>query len=178
MAGVFSFKEDLIMFREMRRKRQQLSTDDSISILRNGTSGVLAVAGDDGYPYAVPISYVYDDGKLFFHGAKSGHKLDAIQRNCKVSFCVTDMDRVVPEEYTTYFRSVIVFGQIRILEDEAEKRAAIKKLAVRYAPDDSADHRQEAIDREYAPLCMLELTIEHMTGKESIELVNSKMNHK
>ena len=162
------------MFREMRRKKQLLPYEDCCSILCRRTSGVLAVAGDDGYPYAVPISYVYDDGKIIFHCAKSGHKLDAIKRNCKVSFCVTDLDHVVPEEYTTYFRSVIAFGRIRILDDDAEKRAAIEKLAARYAPNDNEAHRQEAINREYAPLCMLELTIEHITGKEAIELVKSK----
>ena len=75
---------------------------------------VLALLGDNDYPYAVPISYVYDDGKVYFHSAKSGHKIDAIQRTAKASFCVIDEDLVVPEEYTTYFRSVIAFGRIRL----------------------------------------------------------------
>ena len=96
------------MFREMRRKRQALSPGDCAAVLCRGTSGVLAVAGDGGYPYAVPLSYGYDGEKLYFHCAKAGHKLDAIRRSPKVSFCVIDQDRVVPEEYTTYFRSVIV----------------------------------------------------------------------
>lgn len=73
-------------FRKMRRNRQELSRDESIRILKEGTSGVLALHGDDGYPYAVPISYVYDDGKLYFHGAKSGHKLDALRSYPKASF--------------------------------------------------------------------------------------------
>ena len=86
------------MFREMRRKRQMLSEDDCKIILREGTSGVLALSGDDGYPYAVPLSYVYDGEKIFFHCAKSGHKLDAIRRNPKASFCVIGQHIVVPEE--------------------------------------------------------------------------------
>ena len=85
-----------------------------------------------------------------------------------------EKDEIVPEEYTTYFRSVIAFGQIRRLEDDAEKRAAIEKLAARYAPDDSAENRASAIDKEWAPLCMLELDVEHMTGKEAIELTKKR----
>ena len=162
------------MCREMRRKRQALSKEACEAVLASCTCGVLAVSGDDGYPYAVPLSYVYEDGKFFFHCAKSGHKLDAIDRNHKVSFCVVEKDEIVPEEYTTYFRSVIAFGQIRRLEDDTEKRAAIEKLAARYAPDDSAENRASAIDKEWAPLCMLELDVEHMTGKEAIELTKKR----
>ena len=159
------------MFREMRRKRQSLSREDCNSVLERGTSGVLALAGDYGYPYAVPISYVHDGEKLFFHCAKSGHKIDAIRREPKASFCVIDQDQIVPEEYTTYFRSVIAFGTMRILEDPGEKRAAIEKLALKYAPGDATERRLQAIEREWEPLCMLELSIEHLTGKEAIELV-------
>ena len=104
------------MFREMRRKRQMLGKEECEEILNRGTSGVLALLGDDAYPYAVPISYVYEDGKLYFHSARSGHKLDAVREYPKASFCVIDQDQIVPEEYTTYFRSVIAFGSIRILE--------------------------------------------------------------
>lgn len=162
------------MFREMRRKRQALSPQENAAILQKGLSGVLALSGDNGYPYAVPINYVYDDGKIYFHCAKNGHKLDAIQKNAKASFCVIDQDKIVPEEYTTYFRSVIVFGQIRVMKDEQEKRAAIEKLAIKYAPKDTAAGRENAINREWQPLCMLEMCIEHMTGKEAIELVKKK----
>ena len=158
------------MFREMRRKRQALSKEECEEILLRATSGVLAVSGDDGYPYAVPLSYVYEEGKLFFHCAKAGHKLDAIFRNEKASFCVIGQDKMAPEEYATYFRSVIIFGKIRVLEEEEEKREAIEKLAFRYAPDSSREERDKAIEREYSILCMLELTIEHMSGKEAIEL--------
>lgn len=166
------------MFREMRRKRQMLSKEECEQVLYRGTSGVLAVSGDDGYPYAVPLSYVYDHGCIYFHCAKSGHKLDAIRRDAKVSFCVIDRDQVVPEEYTTYFCSVIVFGKIRILEEEQEKRRAIQRLAVKYAPKDSEAARQAAIEREYAPLCMLELVPDYISGKEAIELVKTKEKEK
>lgn len=159
------------MFRELRRKKQLLTAEAAAAVLTRGTSGVLALAGDGGYSYAVPISYVYDGNRLYFHCARSGHKLDAIQREERASFCVIDRDDVVPEEYTTYFRSVIAFGRIRILEDEGEKRAAIEKLALRYAPEDPPERRERAIQRDWATLCLLEMSIEHLTGKEAIELV-------
>lgn len=162
------------MFREMRRKRQILSQEDCAAILNQGTSGVLALLGDGGYPYAVPLSYVYHNEKLYFHSAKTGHKLDAIRANPKASFCVIGKDHIVPQEYTTYFRSVIAFGTVRILEDEAEKREAIRALATRYAPEDSAEHRKSEIDREWAQLCLLEFSIDHLSGKEAIELVRER----
>lgn len=162
------------MFRELRRKRQALSETDCSDILKRGTSGVLALMGDGGYPYAVPMSYVYDGEKLYFHCAKSGHKLDAIAGNPKASFCVVDRDQVVPEEYTTYFRSVIVFGTMRIIEEEQEKRTAVEKLALKYAPEDSAQNRGAAIEKDWKPLCMLELTPEHITGKEAVELTKQR----
>ncbi|WP_294687455.1 pyridoxamine 5'-phosphate oxidase family protein [uncultured Faecalicoccus sp.] len=162
------------MFREMRRKRQVLLPEEIHAVLDRGTSGGLALSGDDDYPYAVPISYVYDGEKIYFHCAKSGHKLDAIQRNERASFCVIDQDQIMPEEYTSYFRSVIVFGRIHIIEDEAKKRLAIEKLALKYAPDDQKIHREQAIERDWKPLCMLEMTIDHMSGKEAIELIKNK----
>lgn len=160
------------MFREMRRKNQLLKDSESAQILKERTSGVLAVSGDGGYPYAVPLSYVYADGKIYFHCAKDGHKLDAIKRNDKVSFCVVDCDNVVPDEYTTYYRSVIVFGRARILSDE-EKRAPLEKLAAKYTPDD-AEGRKKEIERFFERVCMVEIEIEHMTGKEAKELVSAR----
>ena len=163
-----------MIFREMRLRKQELSRQKVADILHKGTSGVLALLGDNDYPYAVPISYVYDDGKIYFHSAKSGHKIDAIQRTEKASFCVIDKDLVVPEEYTTYFRSVIAFGKIRVIEDDREKRAAIEKLAIKYAPEDTAANRDDAISRGGNLICMLQMKIDHITGKEAIGLVKEK----
>lgn len=162
------------MFREMRRSKQELPREETEAVLRRGTSGVLALAGDEGYPYAVPISYVYDDGKLYFHCALSGHKLDAIKRNEKASFCVIGQDEIVPEAYTSYFRSVIAFGRISVMEDEGKKRKALEKLAEKYAPEDTPAGRHGAIDREWSILCMLEMEIDHMTGKEGRELARRR----
>ena len=162
------------MFRKMRRSRQELSAEECLAILERGTCGVLAVSGDEGYPYAVPISYVYDNEKIYFHSAVSGHKIDALSRNDKVSFCVVDQDRIVPEEYTTCFRSVIAFGKLRILSEEAAKRSSIEKLALKYAPADSASNRTQTIERSWEAFCMLEMTIEHITGKAAKELIHNQ----
>jgi uncharacterized protein len=159
------------MFREMRRKKQLLSRAAALEILNRGTSGVLGVSGDEGYPYTVPLSYAYQDDKLFFHCANAGHKLDGIQRNDKVTFCVIDRDEVIPQTFTTHFRSVIVFGRARLLTEPAEKRQALECLAAKYSPGLSEAGQQE-IDREWKRVTVIEVRIEHLTGKEAIEMVN------
>ncbi len=157
------------MFREIRRKRQLLPTEESVSILEKMTNGTLALHGDDGYPYAVPVSYVYADGKIYFHSATKGHKVDAILTNNKVSFCVVEQDDVKPAEFTTYFRSVIVFGKARILEDENEKLSALRLLADKYSHGEAG--MEAEIAKGFNHLLMVEITVEHLTGKESIEFV-------
>lgn len=161
------------MFRDMRRNKQQLSEAETIAILQACTSGVLAVSGDDGYPYAVPLSYAYQDGKLFFHFATSGHKLDAIRNNDKASFCVIHTDDVIQETFTTHFRSAIVFGRVRILTEDSQKRYALECLGEKYSPDYRAKG-QEEIERSWDRVMAAELLIEHMTGKAAIEIINGK----
>ena len=159
--------------REMRRKRQQLSEEESIGILQKATAGTLALLGDNGYPYAVPISYVYADGKLYFHSALSGHKIDAI-RNCdKASFCVIDKDDVRPEKYTTYFRSVIAFGRIHIIEDEQEKLETARLLGDRYNPNQE-EALQKELEKGLSRMLMIRFDIEHLTGKAAIELIKEQ----
>ncbi len=162
------------MFREMRRKKQLLSEAETIEILRSCTSGVLAVTGDNDYPYAVPLSYVYKDGKLFFHLAPEGHKVDGILRNNKVSFCVIEMDQVIQETHTTHFRSAIIFGRARILTEDREKRNALECLVAKYAPDYIPEGKI-TIERNMEKVCVIEVMIEHMTGKAAIEIINNKV---
>lgn len=161
-------------FREMRRNRQQLSEAECLEILHRNTSGVLAVLGDECYPYAVPLSYVCCDRKIYIHCAKSGHKLDAVKNYDKVSFCVIDQDLIVPEEYTSYFRSVIVFGRAGVLDEQDEIYGAMKELGKKYYPDDSEEHLNEVIERAQSTMSMIKIDIEHMTGKEAIELVRHR----
>ncbi|MBQ1667588.1 MAG: NimIJ family nitroimidazole resistance protein [Prevotella sp.] len=162
-------------FRQMRRKRQQLTQEESIAILQKATAGTLALLGDDGYPYAVPISYVYNEGKLYFHSALNGHKVDAIRKYDKASFCVIEQDDVQPEKYTTFFRSVIAFGRIHIVEDEKEKLEIVRMLGNRYNPNQD-DALQKEIESGLSRLLAIRFDIEHLTGKEAIELVKQHKN--
>ena len=159
----------------MRRFKQLLPEEVAVDILDRNTSGTLAVLGDEDYPYAVPLSYVYADGKLYFHAAKQGHKIDAINKHEKVSFCVIDKDEIVPEKYTTYFRSVIAFGKMRLIEDMEDMRRIATILAMKYSPDFKEGIPAE-IDSSINSMAILEMTIDHMTAKEAIELVNMKKN--
>ena len=150
------------MFREMRRKKQMLSNEEAVEILKSHATGVLGVSGDDGYPYTVPINYTYQDGRLFFHCAKEGHKLDAIRRSEKVSFCVIDQDEVVPAKFATRYRSVIAFGRARILETDSKRRAALESLVDKYSPGYYAEGQAE-IEKDWARVCLIEVYIEHLT---------------
>ncbi|TFG06927.1 pyridoxamine 5'-phosphate oxidase family protein [Candidatus Thorarchaeota archaeon] len=161
------------MFREMRKKTQLLSETDTIEILQSCTSGVLAVTGDNDYPYAVPLSFAYKDGKLFFHCAKAGYKLECIVKNNKVSFCVIQKDDVKQKTFTTHFRSAIVFGTARILTEDSEKKYALECLVEKYSPDYITEGSAE-IERNWDRVCAAELQIEHMTGKAAKELINRK----
>ena len=160
------------MFRAMRRFKQQLTDEECIEILKNSTSGVLAVSGENGYPYAVPMSFVYTDGKIYFHSAVTGHKVDAVKNNPLVSFCVTAKDDVSPAEFTTYYKSVIVFGKARILTDEKEIISSIRTLSDKYSFD-YREKRDKEISGSMGRFCIIELNIEHMTGKQAKELLKA-----
>ena len=170
----FRLERLVFMFRQMRRFRQLLDDKLSADILTRSAVGVLALSGDDDYPYAVPVNYYYENGVIYIHGAVSGHKIDAIARNPKVSFCVVDENRNVPEEFTTYFRSVIAFGKARLVEDAEEKRLAAQKLADKFSPDEPAERRDAEIAREWKALGIIRIDIEHLSGKEAIELVRER----
>lgn len=158
------------MFRKVSRDdRQILDRTVCDEILERGTSGVLNVLGDDDYPYGVPLSYVYDGQRLYFHCMPSGHKWDAIQKHEKVSFTVIDKDQIVPEEYTSYFRSVIVFGRARIVEDMDEKLHLHDLLVRKYSPDFLEGVYEKFKDR-IAWMGAFVVEIDHVSGKEAIEL--------
>ena len=161
------------MKREMRRIKQLLSEEKTVEIMKRNTAGVLALLDDDDYPYAVPVSYVYSDGKVYMHSARQGHKVDAVRNHEKASFCVIDKDRIVPEEYTTYFRSAIAFGKVRLVEDGEEKKKAAELLGRKYYPGDTMENLIKVIDEAEKRFLVIALDIEHMTGKEAIELVGA-----
>lgn len=153
------------MFREMLRARQQISQAECFELLKQEKRGVLSVLGDDEYPYGVPINHYYNeqDGKLYFHGGKKGHKIDAIRRHNKASFCVYDSGYRREGEWALNIRSVIVFGRIELVEDR-EQVYEISRLLSRKFTDDEA-YIQAEIDRSGPGTLMFSLTPEHITGK-------------
>lgn len=153
------------MFREMMRIKQQLSQEECIEILKKEPRGVLSVLGDDGYPYGMPINQYYceEDGKIYFHSGKKGHKVDAIKRCDKASFCVYDQGFRLEGEWALNIRSVIVFGRIEIIED-TEKVYEISRRLSRKFTDDEAYIEHEIVKSGPRTL-MFALVPEHMTGK-------------
>ena len=152
------------MFREMKRKERQLSAELTEKILNKCTNGVLSVIGDEGYPYGVPVSYAYSDGKIFFHCAKEGHKVDAIKNNPKVSFTVIAQDDVIPEKYGTDFASVIAFGKASFVEDPEEMLKSHIPIIEKYS-NEYYDGGIEYFNKAKAAMRMVKIDIEHITGK-------------
>jgi len=151
------------MFRKLTRINQLLPENECIDVLKKGLRGTLAVMGDEGYPYAVPMNYHYDEktNKIYFHSGKNGHKMDAI-RNCdKVSFSVIDEGEKLGDNWWLTFRSVIVFGRIKEVENWEDD--VIFDISYKFTSDD------KYIDDEIKKLrnitAVFELDIENMTGK-------------
>jgi len=148
----------------MRLKNHELPGSEAVSILENNTYGVLALEGDGGYAYAVPVNYAYVGNKIYFHGAKEGHKIDAMNRNNKVSFCVVEKDTVIPERFDTQYRSAIAFGRIRMLEDDKERYAALEALIRKFSPD-HMERGKESIKKEWGVVASFEIDVEFVTAK-------------
>ena len=151
------------VFRKMRRFKQQISNEKCIKILKAEPRGVLALHGEDGYPYALPLNHLYYDGRLYFHCAAEGHKIDAIKADNKASFCVTDKGFRRENEWALNINSVIVFGKIGFVEDSAEKQKILTLLGNKYYPDPKdVDYE---VEKYLEKVCILEMSIDHMTGK-------------
>ena len=153
------------MFREMLRKKQQLPEAECIDILKSQLRGVLSVLGDGDYPYGVPLNHYYNeqDGKLYFHGGKQGHKIDAVRRNDKVSFCVYDEGFRRDGEWALNIRSVIVFGRIEFIEDRETVCRISEELSRKFTDDDEYIRRE--IERSGPGTLMFALVPEHISGK-------------
>lgn len=150
------------MFRPMRRFRQQLSDSECEQILKEEPRGVLSVYGEDGYPYGMPVNFLYEDGKLYFHGAKQGHKIDALKKDNRVSFCVYDKGYREEGKLGLNIKSVIIFGRIQPVENPAKREEITRKIGLKYDP---ADFVGAEVKRTASSVQILELTIDHMTGK-------------
>ncbi len=150
------------MFRPMRRIKQQLSQEECEQVLTSERRGVLSVHGEDGYPYGVPMDYLYEQGKIYFHGAKVGHKIDAIKADNRVSFTVFDQGVPVEGKVGPNVRSVIVFGRISLLETTPETLEIARRLGEKYDP---SGYVEDELRRTAERIQLLELAVDHMTGK-------------
>ena len=153
------------MFRELVRKKQQISQEECIQILKNEKRGVLSVHDDNGYPYGMPLNHYYceEDGKLYFHSGMTGHKIDSLRQNSKVSYCVYDEGYRKEGEWALNIRSVILFGRIEFLEDREKIYEISRKLSYKFTDDTAYIERE--IEHSGPRTLMFALTIEHMTGK-------------
>ena len=156
-------------FPKMRRKKQELETAECEAILFECSTGYLGVQGVDGYPYVVPLNYVFWNECIYFHCALSGHKVEAIKANPKVSFCVVAQDDVIPELFATAYRSVIAFGKAYPVEDPSEKRESLEMLGRKYNPDEEA--LQAEIEPSFDRTLIVRIEIDHLSGKQALSLV-------
>lgn len=152
-----------MMFRKMRRFKQELSREECEAVLKSAPRGIMAVHGEGGYPYAFPMNYIYTDGKLYFHCAKEGHKIDALSADNRVSFCVMDEGFKKDGDWALNIKSVIIFGKINKIDNDAEKLRILRDLGLKYYP--SAELVEEEVDKFGAEVQILELNIDYMTGK-------------
>ena len=153
------------MFRKMRRFNQQISDLECIEILKNTKRGVLSLIGDDGYPYGLPIDHWYceDDGKIYFHGAKEGHKIDSIKACGKASYCVYDEGFRKEGDWALNIKSVITFGRISLVEDEEKAREICTALVRKFTDDE--EYLEKELKNALPRVQCLEFAPEHMTGK-------------
>ena len=154
------------MFRELVRKKQALTLEECKEILQNEPRGVLSLIGDGGYPYGIPINHYYceENGHIYFHSGKSGHKVDALRACDKASFCVYDGGHRCEGEWALNIKSVIVFGRIQIVEDHDEAMAICRKLCYKFTSD--SDYIEKEIATSGKNTLCFKLVPEHITGKK------------
>lgn len=153
------------MFRELIRKNKELSRSECIDLLVSQTRGVLSVLGDDDYPYGMPMNHYYnpDDGNLYFHCGNIGHRLEALQKHNKVSFCTFDNGYVNEGEWAYNVKSVIIFGKIEFVDDVNVMQDIVTKLSYKFIQDD--DYIANEIKNHGHRTLLMKLNIEHMCGK-------------
>lgn len=153
------------MFRKMRRFKQEISREECIEVLKNEPRGVLSVLGDDDYPYGLPVSHYYDEetGNIYFHCAAVGHKIDAIAKHDKVSFCVMDKGYRKEGEWALNIKSVIAFGRAKLLEDRERVHEVCGMLTRKFTDDPEYLEKELRINGDRVQV--VEITVEHMTGK-------------
>lgn len=151
------------MFREMRRKEKQLSKEEVFEILKKGEIGVLSTIGENGYPYGVPLNYVYYNNGIYFHSAAAGHKLDNIKEFDKVSFCVTCDVEILREEFDANYTSVVLFGRAKEVIEQ-EKDEALLELIKKYSGQ-FIEKGKNYIEKAKGATRVYKIDIEYITGK-------------
>ena len=153
------------MFRELRRKNKALSNNECVEILKNEKRGVLSVIGDGGYPYGVPMNHYYneEDGNLYFHTGKGGHRNESLIKNNKASFTLYDSGYKKDSDWALYFKSVIVFGEVELIEDAEVIKNITKKLSYKFTSDEA--YIEKEIKAFLNETVLLKLSINHMCGK-------------
>lgn len=162
----------------MRRKKQQLTEAEALQMLDEATSGVLSLVDPDGKPYGVPISFARDNKNLYFHSALQGRKLEAVRHCPWASFCVIAQDEIIPERFTTEFRSVIASGPIEEITEDQAKRQALELLAEKYSAEVPSAMKDKEIDGGLKRCAILKLEMQELSGKEAIELVRRRQEQK
>ena len=152
------------MFEEMRLKSQQLSDEETIALLDAGEYGVLSSISENGYPYGVPLNYIYDDGKIYVHSAMKGHKVKNFARESRVPFCVVAEAELLQEDVNTMFKSVIAFGKIRELTEMKDKQRVFERMIRKLCPD-YIPSGLEYVEENKDAARVYEIEIEHITGK-------------
>ena len=155
------------MNREMYKKERQMSSEATAAIFSKGNHGTLAVNGDDGYPYAVPVNYVYDGGKIYIHSAKYGYKIDAVKRDDKVCFSAILNSKVQQDKFTAAFQSVIAFGKISFVEDEAEKKRVLEQFIYKMSPE-FVEGGMKFVNAAIGKTALLCIDVEEIKGKENM----------
>ena len=153
------------MFREVKRYKQALSKEECFEILKTTKRGVLSVNGDDGYPYCMPINHYYrsEDEKIYFHGGKAGHKIDALKNDDRVCLCVYSDPIPVEGQWYSDFKSVIVFGRAKAIEDHDRMIQISRELSYKFTRDE--EYIANEIERSGPGTLAFEIIPEHITGK-------------
>ena len=152
------------MEREMYKKDRQLSPEKTKEIFEKGHHGIISVNGDDGYPYGVPVNYVYLNDKIYIHSAKYGYKMEALEKNDKVCFTAILNSQILPDKFTAAFESVIAFGKAGLVEDDAEKRTVLETFIDRFSPD-FKENGQKFIAGAFEKTAIIRIDVESIKGK-------------
>ena len=158
--------EDFVMFRKIRRIKNEITIEEAKALLRKSKRAALSVNGDDGYPYTIPINFYYDEveNRIYIHSAKKGHKIDSIQKNDKICFTTWDDGYLDDGDWAYHVSSCVIFGRARLVENQQNTEDKGKKFALKYYP--SAEEVEDEIKKGLHGVQLIEIEIEHISAKK------------